>query len=236
MSGTPSRLRLLIAIVCLAGAAALAGTAFSWQNEDGVLLLALVTLAVVSEVFDFSPFPNSRVSLSIAFVFAAALISGLPGVAVVASAAATTDYFVHRKPLTKSAYNQAVIVLSGMVYVGLLEATSPLYDDGDWIATLGPALAGSAFAFGVNSSLIALAVSLERGADATAVWRSNFAWLLPHFVLLGALAVLLAAVYDRWELAGLAIVLVPLAMAWLSIKQYADRIPHRAASPIPTGR
>jgi hypothetical protein len=33
---------------------------------------------------------------------------------------------------------------------------------------------------------------------------------------MGLLAVLLALAYDRWDMAGLALFLVPLAMAWLT--------------------
>ena len=55
------------------------------------------------------------------------------------------------------------------------------------------------------------------------MWRDKFRWLLPYYVILGVLAVMLASAYERWDLAGVAILLVPLAMAWLAIKQYSDR-------------
>lgn len=33
---------------------------------------------------------------------------------------------------------------------------------------------------------------------------------------------MMALAYDRWEIGGVALFLVPLGMAWLAMKQYAD--------------
>lgn len=213
----------LVAVVCAAGLAVLAGAGFSWDHEDGVLLLALAVLAVFSELLDFAPFANARVSLSVALVLAAGTVSGLPGVAVVASTAVAADFLAHRKPFHKVAFNEGALLLSGAAYVGVFEAFSTGYRPGDWPGILGPALVGSALNFAVNSGLVALAIGLDTGRPPFTVWSDRFRWLLPHYVLLGVLAVIMASAYERWDLAGVAILLVPLAMAWLALKQYADR-------------
>ena len=217
-------LAFLIAAVWLAGVAVMAGAALSWNDPNFTFLAALATLAVASELVDFAPFPNSRVSLSIALILAAGTLSGLPGVAVVASAAALADYAVHRKSVAKAAFNQGALLLSGAAYVGILEAFSSAYEAGDWPAVLGPALLGSVVAFVVNSGLVALAIAVEKGLNIISVWNARFRWLLPHYVLLGMLALLTALAYDRWELAGVALLLGPLGMAWLAIKQYVDHV------------
>ena len=220
---TSSPLAFLVAVVCAAGIAVLAAAGFTWDHEEGLLLLALAALAVCSEFLDFAPFPNARVSLSVALIMAAGTFSGLPGVAVVASTAVAADFLAHRKPFHKVAFNEGVLLISGAAYVGVFEAFSIGYRPGDWPDVLGPALLGSALNFAINSGLVALAIGLDTGRHPFTVWSDRFRWLLPHYVLLGVLAVIMASAYDRWELAGVAILLVPLAMAWLALKQYADR-------------
>ena len=223
MSGIVPRLMVLIAAVT-AGAVAVAGAAVAMWGDAAVGFLAAVTLlAVVSEVFDFAPFPNCRVSLSIALILAAGTLEGLQGVVVVAPAAAAADCAVHRKPAARAVYNAATLVLSGAAFVAVLEALGPLYNGSNLGETLGPALAGSIAAYAVNSGLVAMAIALQTGESAVRAWDERFRWLLPHYVLLGAIAVFTAFAYDRWELAGIAVVIAPLAASWLIIKQFARR-------------
>ena len=227
----PALLVAFIAVVALLGTAVIAGASLAWEGEDIPLLAALTALAVVCEIADFSPFPNSRSSLSVALILAAGTVSGLPGVAVVASVAAIADFAAHRKAfdqrivpsLSKATFNLGALLISGAAYVGVLEAFSSTRDPGDWVASLGPGLLGAAAAFALNSSLLALAISLETGRRPVDVWNLHCRWALPHFLLFGVLAVFLAAAYDRWDLAGLAVLLAPLCMAWLAMKQHADR-------------
>ncbi len=99
----------------------------------------------------------------------------------------------------------------------------------DWPSVLAAAVVGSAANFAVNSGLVALAVALDSGRRPESVWLDAFTGLLPHYVLLGVLAAAMASAYDGWGLAGLSVVLAPLAMAWVALKQYADRA--RVAPP-----
>ncbi len=222
MSGKTD-LKLLIAGVVLLAAVLLVRAGLVWGDENGPLLVSLVALAVVSEAFDFAPFPSYRISMSIALILTAAVLSGLPGIAVVSLATAAADHVWHRKPLFKSVFNAGVLVIAGAAFVGVLEAFSPVYDSGDWLAMVGPVIAGGVAVFAVNSGLVALAMALDTGDDPVRVWSRNFRWILPHYVLISVLALFVAIAYDRWELGGLALLLAPLAMSWLALKQYADR-------------
>ena len=222
MSGwrLPAPLAGLVAVVTAAAVALLVIAGFQWHNEELVLLGALAGLAVVSEVLDFAPFGNSRISLTVALILAAGTVSGLPGVAVVVSVAGVTELVIHPKPVYKAAFNEGAHLLAGAAYVGVFEVFSTGYRPEDWPSVLGPALLGSGVFFAVNSSLVALAISLDTGRNPFSIWGDNFRWVLPHYVLLGVLAVIMASAYDRWELAGVALLLAPLAMVWFAMRQY----------------
>jgi len=225
----PPALSLLVALVSLAGFAVLIGAGLDWSSEEETLLIALAGLTVASELLDFSPFPNSRVSMSIALIFVAGTLGGLPGVATVASTAALADYAAHRKPVIKAVFNEGVLLASGAAFVGVIELWSPA--SGDWLAFLAPTIIGAIVAFAINSGLVAIAITLDTGGNLVKVWRSAFSWMLPHYVMLGVLALLIAAAYDRWELPGIALLLAPLAMAWLMMKQGTPRVVRQESAP-----
>ena len=211
----------LVAAVTAAAVALLAVAAFQWHDEELVLLGALVGLTIVSEALDFAPFANSRVSLSVALILVAGTVSGLPGVALVASVAVAADFVIHPKPLFKAALNEGAFLLAGAAYVGVFDAFSIGYGGEDWPDVLGPALLGGVLYFVINSGLVALAIGLDTRTSPFSVWNDNFRWLLPHYVIVGILAVMMATAYERWELAGVALLLVPLAMVWFALRQYA---------------
>ncbi len=228
----PPSLALLIATIALCGIAILIAAGLSWNDEDRLLLASLAALTIVAEHFDFKPFQNSSVSLSISFIFAAAILSGLPGVAVVASTSVIAHLLLRRPAIYKAAFNEGCLLLTGAAFVGMLEAFSATPKGHDAIAVLGPVLLGTFAAFVINSGLVGLALAMSTGRRPFAVWNSAFRWFLPHYVALGVLAVAMSESYERWELAGFALLIVPLAMAWLAIKQYVVHLPHcgRAAT------
>ena len=213
-----------IGLVIAAGAAVIATAALQWHGEDLVLLAALVGLTILSEVLDFAPFPNSRVSLSAALILVAATVSGLPGVVIVVSAAVTTDFIVHPKPWYKAAFNEGALLLAAVAYMGVFEAFGTGYSNEDWPAVLAPAIIGAGLNFAVNSSLVALAIASETRSQPISVWNERFRWLLPYYVVVGVLAAVIAVAYDDWGLAGIGLVLIPLAMVWLGMKQYAGMV------------
>lgn len=217
-------LTLLVAVVFLSGLGVAGAAAFSWHHEDVRWIAAVSALAAAAEVADFSTFPGSRVSVSVALIVAAGIFSGLPGAAVVSAVVAGVDFAAHRKAARKALFNCGTLLLSGAAFVGVIRIFQTSPDPGDWAELLGPVVAGSAAAFAANSSLVAAAISLERGRGWWQTWRDAFLWMLPHYVVLGTIALLAAAAYDRWQMWGLALVIVPQAMAWLIMKQYAERL------------
>lgn len=216
--------------VALGGAGVIAAAIVAGEADAMTLVVAMAVVAAVCELADFSPFPNSRVSLSVAAIIAAAVVSGLTGAAVVGTAAVGAQYVVRRKPLMKAAFNEGALLLSGFTVVLAFEAFGTGFRiDSDPVA-LAPALIGGAAYFAVNSALVAEAIALERRLNPVAVWRDAFGWLAPHYLLLALLGVGTATVYAAWGLAGVALPLALLAGAWVVIKQQSHRVERRNAT------
>jgi hypothetical protein len=224
-------LAILIGAVVCAGVAIIGVALVTSNHQDWAFLAALAASGVVSEVRDFSPLPNSRISVSIGLIFSAGLFGGLLGVVAVGLTIAAADFAAHRKPLYKAAFNLGTLLLTGSCLVAAAEALASTGDNMDWLKLVAPVLIGSALGFLINSGLVSIAISLHGRVPLASTW-SSFGWMLPHYIVLGLMALLLAAAYDRWDFGGLGLILVPLLMVWLLVKQGSDgiRAAERAAS------
>lgn len=232
---TTPLLTALIATVSATALGVLVAAILGWERQDATFLVALVALVVVSELVDFSPFPNSGVSISIAMIFAAGIFSGVPSVVVVALAIALADQLLHRVALRKAMYNAGLLIITGATFTATVDLLAKVPGD-DWLGLMAPVMLGSLIAFAINLMLLALAISLETDRRPWSVAGADFAWMLPHYLILGVFALLMAAAYDRWELGGLALLLAPLSMLWLAIKHYADSVgADRAGERMPAG-
>jgi hypothetical protein len=216
-------LAAFVAAVASSGFIIISSAILFGKSEEMTLLVTLLVLAVISEAFGFTPFPKSTVSISIAFIMSAGVVSGLAGVAVVASGAALASGAFRRKDPVKIVFNLGALLMTGAVFVLILELFSDGYSASDAIGMLAPTLAASLFAFAVNSGTVTFAISLDGAGKPLSVWNDAFRWLLPHYVILGSLAVLLALSYERWDMQGIALILIPLFMMWLVLKQYVNR-------------
>lgn len=231
MSNRP--LLLWAGAVVAAGIAVAVGAIAAWHHEDTAYLAVMCGAVALVEAADFPVLPGSRVSAGMGLIIAAGLFSGLPGAAAVALSCAGADFAVHRKPLMKAAFNGGALLLSGAAAVGAIYALGASPDPADWTTLLGPVIAAGAAAFAVNSGLVATAIALERHRKWLETWRAAFLWVLPHYIILGLIALMAAAAYDRWDFPGLAILAAPLAMAWLVMKEHAARLrdPRGATRP-----
>jgi len=226
-------LAVWVAAVALAGAGVAAGAAAAWHHEDTAYLAVMCAAVAVVEATDFPAFPGSRVSAGMGLIIAAGVFSGLPGAVLVALACGGAGFAAHRKPIMKAVFNGGTLLLSGAAAVGAIYAFGASPDPADWTTLIGPVIAGSAAAFAVNSGLVATAIALERHRQWLQTWSSAFLWVFPHYIILGLIALLAAAAYDRWEFAGLAILAVPLMMASLVMREHAARERARVAAARP---
>lgn len=204
--------------VAWSAAVALQGAPGDWQ---AVLLVAV--LGMVAERLDINLYGDSRVSISALFLLTAAIALGPQSVLVVAGAMGLAGHIHRGRPLYKLVFNTSVFVLSGLAGADLyrlLVGVSP-YEARpvQAVAAIGAALAN----FAVSSALVTIVVAATAGGDARAIWREKFAWLTPHFAVLGFLAFVLTLAYRGFGAYGMLGFVAPALMMRLTIKQYVDR-------------
>ncbi len=199
----------LIIATALAGAVLAAAAAIQWDSEDLLLLAVLAGFAAFSVRFDVALFYQSRVSVTVVPILVAATLAGLPGLLVVALAAELAAYVGRGKPYYKSVFNAGALLLSGAAYLGFIEVLSPGSGRSEWPNLLALAMAGALVNFLVNSSLVGLAISLSSRRRFVSVWKENYGWLPPHYVILGVLVAAMAFSYEMKGIAALSLVFVP---------------------------
>ena len=218
----------LVSAVCTAAAIVIVAAIIAGNGDDLGFVAALAALAILTEVFDFEPAPNTRISLTIALIVAAATVASLTGVVCVASAAAITDFAAHRKAAEKAIFNVGALLLSGTAYVGVMQAFAP--DTTGWVASVWPALIGTLAAYAVNSGLVALAISLDGGDHAVGVWQECFTWVLPYYLAMGAIGVSAAVAYENWGFQAVLLAIIPFAIAWPALKLHTHHVATRASN------
>ncbi len=220
----------LVSAVCTAAAAVIVGAVIAGNHDHLAFLAVLAAFAVVTEVFDFQPFPSARVSMTIALIVAAATLADLTGVAVLAAATAIADFAAHRKAAEKAVFNFGALTLSGAAYVGVMQAFSP--DTTVWTAAIWPALIGTLAAYALNSGLVALAISLDGGESVVGVWQEYFTWVLPYYLAMGAIGASVAVAYERWGFEAILFLVIPFAIAWPVLRLHTHRVARGVAGTV----
>jgi len=222
-SGAIPRLALGL-LVFLVSAAGLSLTAYGGLHHGDIdwdAIIVLAFLAVIAEAFDLSLYGDSRVSLAFVPIFGSAIIAGLPGLAVVVPAAMLSSAF--GRPLYKTGFNFGALMIAGAASVAVLHAFGEDAGPGQWPVVLGPAILAGGINFAVNSALVAGAISLESRARFGDVWRENFMWLTPHYLVLSFMGLAMATAHHVLDFWGLFVFLAPTVMMRFSLKQYLDQ-------------
>lgn len=193
------------------------------DRVDGAALGLLSALALIAELLRVNIYERLTFSVSVALIFAAALIAGLPGVACIGMVTAVTHYFQHRPLLYKSAFNWSTQMLGGLLPVIAFEATG-----GELALTrLYPLLAAMAIAgFGhylLEVSLIATFVNLHNAKPTHTPWRDQLGWLAWHYTALCVMGLFLSLAYIEMGSFGVCIFMLPVLMMRFAQKQYTER-------------
>jgi diguanylate cyclase (GGDEF)-like protein len=209
--------------VAAAGMAALGLCAGQLPLERWPELLLFFVLCALAQVMPVPIFANTTISVAFAVTIASLVYMG-PAAAVWVNlgSALVMCFRPRRKPLEKMVFNVGALSLTAFAAGRLYEAAGgvpePALSDWDLLA---PSFAAIVLYFLLNSGLVATAIALTTRQPVMAVWNSNSRWLAPSYVGLGLVGFGMAVAYRATGLLGLAIFVVPLAIAWYAFKLYA---------------
>lgn len=218
MAGLPFRVRaFILTISVLAGAALTVGLYLSPPSLSDSWWLAfgtLLVLAFISELLALSiTARGAGTTMDFVPQLGAVLLLG-PGSAGVLTAISWSIYqfVLTSKPVHKATFNVAQLVLavslSGIVYT-VLGGTVSL--DTFPASENLPAFAGAVFTyFAVNSASVAYIISLSEDRQLASVWQELSLAPLMFDLVMGSLALLVAAVYVNWGPLALVAGIVPI--------------------------
>jgi diguanylate cyclase (GGDEF)-like protein/putative nucleotidyltransferase with HDIG domain len=225
----PSRLlSVYVGIVTLSAALVTLFGIFTHPRVDFLAVALLVCLAAAVELLQIDAYGDNTISVSVAMVFAAALIAGIPGLALVSLAVAGTHFLQMKPALYKTGFNWASHVLAGLAPLGAYMLLSEVVGGVRLDVRSLPALAVPMFFaaliyFGVETGLVAGAIGLAKRTNIIGVWRTQFGWLMSHYLVLSLLGVFLGVAYSVLGTLGMLVFILPVLMMRFAQKQYLDK-------------
>lgn len=225
------RLRCYLALICVAGTAVLAASLPSVIQSPSADWLILAGLTFLTGSFTVKvPSVPARLSVSETFAFAAVLLYG-PGVATVIVAldglVMSLRLRTGRRSMSRVFFNTAggsvAIWISAHIFF-LLAGSPSVPVDLALEQLLLPVATLAISYFLLNSSLISIALSFERGASAYSIWRTNFVWLILNYVGGASVAILLVSYTRDLNLTALGIIVPILLTTYLTFRTSFRRL------------
>jgi putative nucleotidyltransferase with HDIG domain len=194
--------------------------------------LALAALTVLTGSFTVKiPGLVARLSVSEPFVFAATLWFGPPVGAVTAALDAlimSLWLLPSLKTVERVVFNVSVLVISiwvasqGFFVLSGIDPRNPVYNSlAEFVL---PLYLFTACSFLLNSGLIAIAISFERGQSAFRIWREQFLWLSLNYFGGASVAAVLVVYAKSMDWAIVGIIIPLLAISYLTFRTTLGRL------------
>lgn len=194
--------------------------------------LALALLTVFTGSFTVKvPGMVARLSVSEPFVFAATMLFG-PAAGAITVAIDACVMSLRLMPSLRTAhrvlFNVGTLVVSVAVSSGVffslsgVDRRAPQYPSLDQF--IWPLYAFTACCFFINSGLVALALSVERGTSAFGIWRQQFMWLSVNYFAGASVAALLVVYARTVDLAILGVAIPLIAISYLTFRTTLGRL------------
>src|SRR4051812_40358569 len=228
------RLSLVVGLVSTLGVVAgIAGLAFSWTSRDLLGVLTVLLLVGVGQALALEADEGAAVlSVSAVGCLAASSLFGWRAALPLAITSVAVDWSARRQPLHNVLFNIGALTLASLTAASIFNLAH-FFPDGTShrlaIAALG-LLAGAGY-FVVNMGLVSLAFALQGHERWWNVFREQFAWLLPHYVVYGFIGGVMALAYEAVNLLALAVFAVPLLLMRKTQEAYLKHT-HRSAQKL----
>ncbi|MGE0598305.1 MAG: HD-GYP domain-containing protein [Dehalococcoidia bacterium] len=216
----------LIATMFLAGTVSFTIAFFTQTMNETFALGCIVMMTALCEALSVRMYFDGRVSVSFVGTLLSAILFGPLGGVLAASATAMTGYFVASRNPRKLVFNfghetlAAGITGWSLLALGL---TSTNYDIARPAEALIGGVVGAAILFSIDGWSVAAIISITSSRSIKAAYRENFAWLLPHYLVLGVVAGGLAVLYGELGVAAILVLTLPLLLSRYSISQFVEK-------------
>ncbi len=228
------RLSLVVGLVSTLGVAAgMAGLAFSWTSNDLLGMLAILLLVGVGQALALEADEGAAVlSVSAVGCLAASSLFGWRAALPLAVTSVAVDWSARRQPLHNILFNIGALTLASLTAASIFNLAH-FFPDGTThrLAIAGLGLLAGAGYFAVNMGLVSLALALQGHERWWNVFREQFAWLLPHYVVYGFIGGVMALAYEAVNLLALAVFAVPLLLMRKTQEAYLKHT-HRSAQKL----
>ena len=191
----------------------------------------LAGLALLTGSFNIKvPGIPARISVSEAFVFAAVIYFGAEAATlIVILDALMMSLRLHGdwKTAYRAPFNIAAAAIAIWVSARLFFAVAGLDGPPSEISLerlLFPLLVLALSYFALNSSFVAIAMSLEQGKSAFFLWRTNFLWLALNYLGGASFAALLVSYRPRVDLTMLGVIIPLLVITYLTFRTSLGRV------------
>lgn len=205
--------------------AVVVGLVATWHvpaRDDLAALVAFVALTIVARAWKLNLYRRGHTAIYPAIVVAGALHLG-PTAGVLLGIVAGLIHWPWKSHPRQYLFDAGQIALAAMVIARLPLATGP------WAALprgadlLVHGLIVGAFTYLLNWGLVVTVMALDEWASPLGIWQERCAWLAPHYVVYGCLAVGMDRAATHLGLAGIVVFALPLFMMRLVTQQYLDR-------------
>jgi diguanylate cyclase (GGDEF)-like protein/putative nucleotidyltransferase with HDIG domain len=228
------RLSLTVGLVSALGVGAgVLALMLSWTDHNLLGLLTVILLVGVGQALALEADEGAAVlSVSAVGCLAASSLFGWRAALPLAITSVAVDWSARRHPLHNVLFNIGALTLATLTAASIFQLAT-FFPDGTQhrlaVAVLG-LLAGAGY-FAVNMGLVSLALALQGHERWWSVFREQFAWLLPHYVVYGFVGGVMALAYEAVNLLALAVFAVPLLLMRKTQQAYLKHT-HRSAQKL----
>ena len=218
----------LVAFISIVGiglgsaAVLLSHGSIDWRGIVAVTVLVAVGQAIAIQVDDGS------ISVSAVGTIAGVALFDIRVALLLAVTTSVVEWSARRSPIHQVLFNIGGLTLAGMAAGGVFDLSSRLSNH-QFAFDLAGIVAGGIY-FLVNTGLLAIALALEGHEDWLAAWRERFTWLVPHYLVYGLVAALMAIAYHAIGISALLVFALPLLVMRKTQENYlghAQRSAHK---------
>ncbi|MBV9789752.1 MAG: diguanylate cyclase [Chloroflexi bacterium] len=191
----------------------------AWSS---LALFGALTAIVVQ--FAIDNLGRGKITVAAVPILAATFLHHEAGILVTVLALTISQAIKSRGPLYHWLFNFGTLLLAGLgahLVFGLF-VSDPLAT-ADLSHLILPAIIAGLVYHAINQVLICVIRGQLESRRPIEIWQEEYRWLSPHYVVLSALAVVLALSYLSFGTLGVLVLMAPVGMMHVAFKQYMDR-------------